>query len=55
MGKEAQYVFSRLASLHAVSQSSPKPKMIAEISGRLNVSLVRSVARAIMERELAHG
>ena len=54
-GKEAQYVFSRLASLLAVGQSSPKPKMVAEIYGRLNLSLVRSVARAIMGREMAHG
>ena len=53
-GKEAQCVFSRLASLLAVSQSSFKPKMVAEIYGRLNLSLVRSVARAIMGRELAH-
>ena len=43
-GKEAQYVFSRLASLLAVGQSSPKPKMDSEIYGRLNLSLVRSVA-----------
>ena len=54
-GKEAQYVFSRLASLLAVGQSSPKPKMVAEIYGRLNLSLVRSVARAIMGREMVHG
>ena len=54
-GKEAQYVFSCLASLLAVGQSSPKPKMVAEIYGRLNPSLVRSVARAIMGREMAHG
>ena len=54
-GKEAQYVFSRLASLLAVGQSSPKPKMVAEIYGRLNLSLVISVARAIMGREMAHG
>ena len=53
-GKEAQCVFSRLASLLAVSQSSFKPKMVAEIYGRLNLSLVRSGARAIVGRELAH-
>ena len=53
-GKEAQCVFSCLASLLAVSQSSPKPKMVAEIYGRLNLSPVRSVARAIIGRELAH-
>ena len=43
-GKEAQYVFSRVASLLAVGQSSPKPKMVAEIYGRLNLSLVRSLS-----------
>ena len=54
-GKEAQCAFSRLATLLAISQSIPKPKMVAEIYGRLNLSLVRSVARAIMGRELVHG
>ena len=43
---------SRLASLLAVNESSSKPKMVAEIYGHLNLSLVRSVARAIMGREL---
>ena len=54
-GKEAQSVCSHLASLLAVSQSSPKPMMVAEIYGHLNLSLVMSVARAIIGRELAHG
>ena len=46
-GKEAQGVFSWLASLLAISQAIPKAKMMAEIYGRLNMSLVRSLARAI--------
>ena len=50
-GKEAQSVFSRLASLLAISQAIPKPKMLGDIYGHLNMSLVRSVARAIMRRE----
>ena len=54
-GKEAQSVFSHLASLLAVSQSSSKSIMVADIYGRLNLPLVRTVARAIMGRELAHG
>ena len=40
-GKEAQSVFSRLASLLAISQASPKSKFIAET---YSLSLVRSVA-----------
>ena len=50
-GKEAQSVFSRLASLLAIGQAIPKPKMLGDIYGHLNMSLVRSVARAIMGRE----
>ena len=38
----------------AMNNNNNKPKMVAEIYGRLNLSLVRSVARAIMGRELAH-
>eukprot|EP00731_Ephydatia_muelleri_P011651 Em0006g545a len=37
------------------SQAIPKHKMLAEIYGHLNMSLVRSVARAIMGRELFKG
>eukprot|EP00731_Ephydatia_muelleri_P013116 Em0007g426a len=33
----------------------PKPKMLSEIYSRLNMSLVRSVARAIMGREAVQG
>ena len=54
-GKEAQSVFSRLASLLSISQAIPKPKMLSEIYSRLNMSLVRSVARAIMGREAVQG
>ena len=43
--KEAQSVFSSLASLLAISQANPKIKMIAEIYSHPNLSLVRSVAR----------
>ncbi|KAL5474737.1 hypothetical protein EMCRGX_G026729 [Ephydatia muelleri] len=38
------------ASLLAIGQATPKPKMLAKIYGRLNMSLVRSVAMAIMGR-----
>ncbi|KAL5509138.1 hypothetical protein EMCRGX_G004448 [Ephydatia muelleri] len=54
-GKEAQSVFSRLSSLLSISQAIPKPKMLSEIYSRLNMSLVRSVARAIMGREAVQG
>eukprot|EP00731_Ephydatia_muelleri_P005540 Em0002g1716a len=50
-GMEAQSVFSRLASLLAIGQAIPKPKMLGDIYGHLNMSLVRSVARAIMGRD----
>eukprot|EP00731_Ephydatia_muelleri_P010164 Em0005g750a len=50
-GMEAQSVFTRLASLLAIGQAIPKPKMLGDIYGHLNMSLVRSVARAIMGRE----
>ena len=49
-GMEAQSVFSRLASLLAIDQAISKPKMRGDIYGHLNMSLVRSVARAIMGR-----
>ena len=54
-GKEAQSVFSRLASRFPSARPPPKPKMLSEIYSRLNMSLVRSVARAIMGREAVQG
>ena len=50
-GKEAQSVFSHLAYLLAIGQAIPKPKMLGDIYGHLSMSLVRSMARAIMGRE----
>ena len=47
--KEAQNTFSCLASLLSISQCSPK------IHGRLNLSLVRSVARKILSRRVVLG
>ena len=51
-GKQAHDTFSRLAFFLAIHQSSPKAVVVAEIYGRLNVVLVRSIARAILAREL---
>ena len=51
-GKEAQNTISRLASRLAIHQSSPKSSVVAEIYGRLNMTLVRSITRAILAREL---
>ena len=51
-GVEAQETFSRLASLLAVSNSVSKSKATADIYGRLNLNLTRSVARAILARGL---
>ncbi|KAL5479608.1 hypothetical protein EMCRGX_G023155 [Ephydatia muelleri] len=50
--KEAQETISRLAFHLAIHQSSPKSSVVAEIYGRLNMPLVRSIARAILAREL---
>ena len=44
-----------LASLLAISQCCPKSKIISEIYGRLNLSLVRSVAKAILSRRVVVG
>ena len=41
----------RLASHLVIHQSSPKSSVVAEIYGRLNVTLIRSIARAILARE----
>ena len=49
-GKEAQAVFPRLASFIAIHRASPKSSVLNEIYSRLNMSLVRSVARAILVR-----
>ena len=42
-GKEAQAMFLRLSSHLAISMSSPKPTVWADIYGRLNIILVRSM------------
>eukprot|EP00731_Ephydatia_muelleri_P004515 Em0002g691a len=49
-GKEAQAVFSRLASFIAIHRDSPKSSVLNEIYSRLNMSKVRSVARSILVR-----
>eukprot|EP00731_Ephydatia_muelleri_P009283 Em0004g1621a len=50
-GKEAQNTFARLASILSISLHCPKAKVLTEIYGRLNISLVdpgrRKVASAI--------
>eukprot|EP00731_Ephydatia_muelleri_P014545 Em0008g265a len=51
-GKEAHHTFSRLASYLAIHQSSPKSAAVAEIYGRLNIALIRSIAGAILARDL---
>ena len=51
-GKEAHGTFSRLASFLTIHHSSPKSAVLAEIYHRLNIALVRSIARAILAREL---
>ena len=50
-GREAQCVFSRLATLLAIRQGRPKSSVVRDLYGCLSISLVRSVARSIMGRE----
>ena len=47
-GKEAQNVFSRLASLLSNHQGCPKSVALFDIYSRMNMCLVRSISRAIM-------
>eukprot|EP00731_Ephydatia_muelleri_P006859 Em0003g1107a len=49
-GREAQSTFSRLASHPAIITSSHKSKVLTELYSRLNFTLVRAVARALMAR-----
>ena len=49
-GQEAKQTFSRLASCLATDSSQPKCKVIAELYGRLNLTLMRAIARAILVR-----
>eukprot|EP00731_Ephydatia_muelleri_P022813 Em0015g396a len=51
-GKETQDTISRLASHLAIHQSSPKSSVVAEIYGRLDMTLGWSVVRTILAREL---
>ena len=51
-GKEAHLTFSRLASHLSIILSSPKPCVLVDIYSRLNMTLVKSIARAILAREL---
>ena len=51
-GKEAHLTFSRLTSHLFIIMSSPKPCVMADIYSRLNMTLVKSIARAILAREL---
>ena len=47
-GKEAHEVFNRLTSLLAFGQTSHKSGLLLEIYSHVNMSLVRSIARAIL-------
>ena len=51
-GEVAQGTFSRLASHLVISQSWPKALVVADMYGRLNLHLVKSIARALLAREL---
>ena len=49
-GNEAMQAFSRLASYHATRTNSPKSKVVCSLYGRLNLTLVRANARALLLR-----
>ena len=55
MGTGAKNTFTRLASILSISLHCPKAKVLTEIYGQLNISLVRSVARAILSRNCVPG
>ena len=48
--QEAKDTFSRLASCLATGSSQPKSKVISDLYGRLNLTLMRAIARAILSR-----
>ena len=49
-GREAQSTFSHLASHLAITTSSYKGKVLTKLYSRLNFTLVRAVARALLAR-----
>jgi hypothetical protein len=49
-GREAQTTFSRLVSHLAITTFSHKGKVLTEMYSRLNFTLVRPVARALLAR-----
>ena len=49
-GQEAKDTFSCLASRLATGSSQPKSKVISFLYGRLNLTLMRAIARAILVR-----
>ena len=51
-GKEAREVFNRLASLLAFGQTNHKSGLLLEIYSHVNMSLIRSIDRAILGRAL---
>ena len=49
--QEAKETFSRLASRLATDSSQPKSKVIADLYGRLHLTLMKVIARAILARD----
>ena len=49
-GQETKQTLSQLASRLATDSSQPKSKVIADLNGRLNLTLMRAIARAILAR-----
>ena len=53
-GKEARDTFSRLATQLAIGSPNSKSSCVYEIYSRLNLTLTRSIVRAIMVRTLSY-
>ena len=49
-GEEAQHTFSRLATILSVKSSVPKPEALSSIYTRLNMTLVRANAKAVLNK-----
>ena len=49
-GQETKQTFSRLASRPTTESSQPKSKGIADLYGRMNLTLMRAITRAILAR-----
>ena len=52
MGEEARDTFSHLATRHAIGSPKSKGSCVYEVYSKLNLTLTRSIVRAIMVQTL---